>query len=387
MCPGITANMIKILAFVTLIGLLATSSFALSKELITRNDSDDDGIVDTVDIDDDNDGVPDIWEIAEDGGDIDSDKDGMPDRLDIDSDNDSLLDWQESGGLRVANFSSLVVDAGRLHGEVGLNGMLNIFELNEYSRQLIYGLLDSDADGVPDLKDLDSDNDGLPDMREAGVLAVMDSDGDARIDAPPGSVGRDGIPDQIQKVNDQSCCDLNGDGADDLTPRNSDLSDFPDFQDSDSDNDGFSDLVEAGGSDVDANGVVDDFGDSNGDGLDDSLIVLPLASIDIDSNGALAEVDLAEKPESNEGSGNGIQDDPAGAENVEPGREPVERPGNNGMLLNDAPLEDDSTSSVQTGLNASGCSIASSSYDFLLMLLAIGSVAILGWRFTLRRMH
>ena len=143
--------MIKYIASVTLIGLLAMSSFALSKELITRNDSDADGIVDTVDIDDDNDGVPDIWEIAADGGDVDSDKDGMPDRLDLDSDNDSLLDWQESGGSRVGNFASLVVNAGGLQGEVGRNGMLNIFELDPDNRKLIYGLLDSDGDGVPDL--------------------------------------------------------------------------------------------------------------------------------------------------------------------------------------------------------------------------------------------
>ncbi|MEE9335330.1 MAG: hypothetical protein V3U65_14670 [Granulosicoccaceae bacterium] len=379
--------MIKYIACVTLIGLLATSSFALSNDLITRNDSDADGVVDTADIDDDNDGVPDIWEIAENGGDIDTDKDGMPDRLDIDSDNDSLLDWQESGAARVGNFSTLAVEAGRLQGDVGLNGMLNIFELNEDSGWLVYGLLDSDADGVPDLKDLDSDNDGLPDMREAGVLAVMDNDGDARIDAPPGSVGRDGIPDQIQKINDQSCCDLNGDGAEDITPRNSDLNDFPDFQDSDSDNDGVSDLVEAGGSDVDANDIIDNFVDNNGDGLDDSLRVMPLALIDSDSNGALAEVDAAERPKSIEDSGSDIQNDPTDVGVVEPGRDPVARPGNNDVPLNDVPLEDGLTSSVQTGLNASGCSIASGSYDFLLMLLAIGSVAVLGWRITLRRMH
>ena len=383
--------MIKSLAFVTLIGLLAASSYALSTELVTRNDSDADGIVDTADIDDDNDGVPDIWEIAADGGDIDSDKDGMPDRLDLDSDNDSLLDWQESGGSRVGNFSSLVVNAGGLEGEVGLNGMLNIFELTADSRKLIYSLLDSDADGVADLRDLDSDNDGLPDMREAGVLASMDSDRDARIDAPPGSVGKDGIPDQIQKINDQSCCDLNGDGTDDLTPRNSDLTDFPDFQDTDSDNDGISDLLEAGGSDVDSNGVIDNFADANGDGLDDSLIALPLDSIDSNGNGALAEVDAAEEPAidtaGSEDSGNEIQDDPAQIDDVDTGREPVERPGNNGVPLSDAPLEDDSAGVIQTGLNASGCSIASTSFDFLLMLLAIGSVAVLGWRFTLRRMH
>ena len=229
-------------------------------------------------------------------------------------------------------------------------------------------------------------------MREAGVIASMDSDGDARIDAPPGSVGRDGIPDQIQTINDQSCCDLNRDGADDLTPRNTDLSDFPDFQDIDSDNDGVSDLVEAGGADIDANGIVDNFSDNNGDGLDDSLIVLPLASNDNNGNGALAEVDAAETPVYDDNSGSEdssdqIQDDQTEVDVVESGRDPVERPGSSDMPLNDAPLEDDSTLTVQTGLNASGCSITSSSIDFLLVLLAIGSVAVLGWRFTLRRMH
>ena len=372
--------MIKYFASLTLIGLLASSSLALSQGLVTRNDSDADGIVDTVDIDDDNDGVPDIWEIADNGADIDSDKDGMPDRLDLDSDNDSLLDWQESGATRVADFSSLAIVAGRLQGEVGANGMLNIFERDPDGQQLIYSLLDSDApmDGVPDLKDLDSDNDGLPDIREAGVIAIMDNDGDARIDAPPGSVGRDGIPDQIQIINDQSCCDLNADGADDVTPRNSDLGDFPDFQDLDSDNDGVSDLVEAGGTDLDADGVVDNFGDFTGDGLDDSFVALPLASFDSNGNGAAAEIDDTEKPAESEQPLDDVSEN---------GRDPVARPGSDGLPLSDAPLGDASHGLVQTGLDASGCSVASRSSDLLLMLLAICSVAVLGWRFTLRQVR
>lgn len=39
---------------------------------------------------------------------------------------------------------------------------------------------------------------------------------------------------------------------------------------------------------------------------------------------------------------------------------------------------------VLTGLHVSGCSIASSASDVLLNLLAVLSVAILGWRYTLR---
>ncbi len=370
--------MIKRFVIATLTSFLCCITPAISQDLIPRNDSDADGIVDTADIDDDNDGVPDIWELAADGGDMDSDKDGMPDRLDLDSDNDSLLDWQESGATRVADFSSLSIVAGRLTGDVGENGMLNVFERSVDSRQLVFGLLNSDApmDDVPDLRDLDSDNDGLPDMREAGVIQSMDNDGDNRIDAPPGSVGRDGIPDQIQHINDKSCCDLNGDGADDVTPRNSDGVDFPDFQDTDSDNDGVFDLAEAGGSDLDANGLVDDFADINGDGLDDSLIPLPLVFIDNNGNGADAEIDTAEQPAD-------VLSDPAQGDDYQPARDPVSRPGADGTPLNDGGVLQ---GAVETGLGGSGCSIRSRSSDLLLSLLAIASMSVLGWRFTLRRL-
>lgn len=379
--------MIKRFVIATLIGSLCCISPAISQDQLPRNDSDADGVVDTADIDDDNDGVPDIWEIAADGGDMDSDKDGMPDRLDLDSDNDSLLDWQESGASRIADFSNLTVVGGRLNGDVGENGMLNVFERSFDSRQLVFELLNSDApmDDVPDLRDLDSDNDGLPDLREAGVIQTMDNDGDSRIDAPPGSVGRDGIADQIQKINDQSCCDLNADGADDITPRNSDGVDFPDFQDLDSDNDGVFDLAEAGGSDLDANGRVDDFVDANGDGLDDSLIPLPLAFIDNNGNGADAEIDLAEKPANQGASSDGQSDilsDPVQGDDYQPSRDPVLRPGAEGMPLDDGV----SQGLVETGLGGSGCSITSRSSDLLLSLLAIASMSVLGWRFTIRRL-
>ncbi len=373
--------MTKLNNILLMLGLCLTSS-AFSQELVTRNDTDGDGVVDTADIDDDNDGVPDVWEIAADGADIDTDKDGMPDRLDLDSDNDSLLDWQESGASSVADFSGLTIEGGRLLGIVGLNGMLNVFETTTDGRQLVYQLLDTDQpiDGIPDLRDLDSDNDGLPDMREAGVIPTMDADGDARIDAPPGSVGRDGIPDQIQRINDQTCCDLNADGADEITPRNTDGVDFPDFQDIDSDGDGIADIIEAGGTDADANGLVDGFADANGDGLDDGHLAFPLGVVDADGNGVGAEVDGTEQVANGE-TDNGTPDDQPQDDDISADREPVSRPDFAGSPLND------DTGAIQTGLSASGCSIGGSSYDVLLSLLAILSMAILGWRFTVRRLR
>ena len=57
-------------------------------------DSDGDGVLDIVDLDDDNDGILDTVE----GGDVrDTDGDGVPDRIDLDSDGDLCLDVIEAG--------------------------------------------------------------------------------------------------------------------------------------------------------------------------------------------------------------------------------------------------------------------------------------------------
>ena len=57
-------------------------------------DSDNDGVLDIVDLDDDNDGITDLVE----GGDVlDTDGDGVPNRIDLDSDGDLCLDVTEAG--------------------------------------------------------------------------------------------------------------------------------------------------------------------------------------------------------------------------------------------------------------------------------------------------
>lgn len=172
----------------------------------SRHDADGDFIVNTADVDDDNDGIPDLDEISAAGTDRDSDGDGMPDRLDLDSDNDGILDWQESGAIKTIDRSSLRVVGGRLVGEVGANGMLDLFESPLDTGKPAYSLANTDVneDAIPDYLDLDSDNDGWPDLQEANVSPAYDADRDARIDAPPGSVGNDGIADYLQRINDRS---------------------------------------------------------------------------------------------------------------------------------------------------------------------------------------
>lgn len=89
---------------------------------------------------------------------------------------------------------------------------------------------DTDSDGIPNAEDLDSDNDGIPDNIEAqstrGYIA------------PAGTVNSEGV-------------DLNYVGG--LTPMNKDGLDEPDYLDLDSDNDGLKDIVESGAGLTDAN--------------------------------------------------------------------------------------------------------------------------------------
>jgi len=238
------------------------------------NDFDGDAITNTADVDDDNDGIPDVYEIAADGADIDSDADGMPDRLDLDSDNDGILDWIESGATKTLDLSSIRKVGARLSGEVGTNGMLDIFESPLDTGALAYNLSNTDGDALPDFLDLDSDNDGWPDLREAGVSAEFDLDNDARLDLINASVGSDGVADYLQLVNDRACCDLDGDGINDIVPLNTDLSDLPDYQDLDSDNDDLFDIAELNGQDLNNDGLVDNFVDVAGgvDGWDDALL-------------------------------------------------------------------------------------------------------------------
>lgn len=391
------------------------------ENVVTSNDSDGDRVVDTVDVDDDNDGITDVNEIAANGQDVDSDRDGIPDRIDLDSDNDGILDWQESGAVLTIDFSSLRVVSGRLLGEVGLNGYIDALETSSDNGQMRYSLVNTDfpADNLPDAIDLDSDNDGFPDLLEAGVDPSFDNDRDGRLDIDGGSVGNDGIADRLQSTNDKTCCDVNGDSVEDIVPRNTDLTDLPDFQDLDSDNDGVFDLVEAGGRDFNNDGRIDNFFDSPVlDGVDDALLSIPLVSPDNNGNGVPDHLDefaqaidagSSGEPTNSAVPDSATTDDPTSTEiesvdategvvvaatvidggTVEGGRDPVERPGAN-ILTGDSsrPAEDDpGLGFVETGLNASGCSVQSTGFDLLLLLLTVLSIATLGWRYTLRRMR
>ncbi|VAW10726.1 internalin, putative [hydrothermal vent metagenome] len=225
-------------------------------------DHDNDGIMDNVDLDDDNDGIPDADE-----GDGDTDGDGIPDKFDLDSDNDGVPDIIEAGGTDddgdglVDNFTD--TDNDGLHDPLdNLNGGVSGQEVTNGTP---LENPDSDDDGVDDRLDLDSDNDGIPDVLEAGGT---DDDGDGVIDGFT-DIDNDGFADSIDT--DDNTVPGVGDGGTPLPDTNSDSDGIPNRLDVDSDNDGITDVTEAGGTDVDNDGRIDNFVDADGDGFADSV--------------------------------------------------------------------------------------------------------------------
>ncbi|WP_194767826.1 T9SS type B sorting domain-containing protein [Tamlana sp. I1] len=161
----------------------------------------------------------------------DTDLDGVEDALDLDSDNDGIPDFIENQGILLA-LSGIDADA---------NGLDDV-----YDSTLIP--IDTDNDGVPDFYDLDSDNDGIYDLFETGQLGLtlFDSDLNGIEDGP--NFGTNGWADAAETAPDShemgyTLNDLDGDTV------------FS-YLDSDSDDDGCSDVIEAGFSDGNDDGYL-----------------------------------------------------------------------------------------------------------------------------------
>ena len=105
---------------------------------------------------------------------------------------------------------------------------------------------DSDGDGIADHLDLDSDNDGIYDTVEAGH-GFAHTNGKVN-----GAVGTDGIPDVVQAISGVNS------GAVDYTLADSESTPdgIADFLELDADGDGCTDVLEAGFTDEDRNGLL-----------------------------------------------------------------------------------------------------------------------------------
>jgi hypothetical protein len=106
---------------------------------------------------------------------LDTDNDGLMNHLDVDSDGDGCYDAVEAGVLSSTN-------NGIVSGDYGRNGFANgletISESGVYKNTYSYAYavnasfnacLDTDGDGVTDLNDIDDDNDGILDRIECDM--------------------------------------------------------------------------------------------------------------------------------------------------------------------------------------------------------------------------
>ncbi|MFK7814197.1 MAG: beta strand repeat-containing protein, partial [Maribacter sp.] len=220
--------------------------------------TDGDALEDYRDLDSDNDTIDDViegWDVDADGtpevtpANNDTENDGLDDNFDNDDASQDptngqvptdFPDAQLPGGDRDWR-QSLDIDGDGVNDDVDLDND------NDGIPDLVEGTNDTDGDGIPDYLDLDSDNDGIPDIIEAGGI---DTDGDGHIDYP--------TPGDPMSMNDTNMDGLDDDvAATPLTDPDSDNDGLVDRLDLDSDNDGITDIIEAGGTDVNADGEVD----------------------------------------------------------------------------------------------------------------------------------
>ena len=255
--------------------------------LTDPTDTDGDGKYNYLDLDSDGDGIPDNIEaqttigyispnftydgngldISYSGGltPINTDGTDNPDYLDTDSDNEGANDTTEAGLTLNGNIGENGLDNNIDNGDnyIDVNGTINDpttlpdgdGDYNsggdvDYRDAIISG--DNDGDGIDDSTDLDDDNDGILDSIEG---LILDSDSDGKLNYLDLDSDGDGIPDNIEAqatnsyISPNNTYDANGvDTAYPfgLTPINTDGTDNVDYLDTDSDNEGADDTVEAG---------------------------------------------------------------------------------------------------------------------------------------------
>ena len=256
------------------------------------------GLVDSLESDDTAGAV-----VTYNGGDpVDTDGDGNPDFRDLDSDNDGLNDVIEAGGpvsdpdgdglvgsgapqvndFGVAGSVFLVLPdtdtdgipdyrdlAGDTISDHDGDGVPDPFDLDDDNDGILDSAeqqdgndVDTDGDGVVDRLDLDSDNDGILDVRESGAdPAALAIGNDGRIDITNNPVGINGLVGSLEDVDTSSAVVPYNGGV----PVDTDSDDVEDFRDLDSDNDGITDVVEAGGNDGDSNALI---GTGSGNGIE-----------------------------------------------------------------------------------------------------------------------
>jgi hypothetical protein len=209
--------------------------------------------------------------------DIDDDNDGIPDYVEYD-DSLSLRDHNTNG---IPNWKDPLYPGYVDYNSDGVNdnfdfgadadndGIANFYDTDflpftDANGDGVNDRADKDQDGIPNQYDLDSDNDGIPDTVESyGV----ETNGDGLIDNYT-DTDNDGFSQNVDANNTGVSGSGNGLGSQDLDKDN-----IPNYLDLDSDNDGIPDLIEALGADANNNGKIDIATDANSDGFADAYIL------------------------------------------------------------------------------------------------------------------
>ncbi len=160
----------------------------------------------------------------------DYDNDGVADAFDFDSDNDGIPDRTEAQGANVIAPSNTDADGDGIDDAFG-TGLTPA---------------DSDNDGYPDYMDADSDNDGIFDVIEAGIPANQSNTNGVLITT---AFGANGMADNIETTPDS--------GVLNYILTNTDSDNTNNYIDLDSDSDGCNDVIEAGFTDADNDGILD----------------------------------------------------------------------------------------------------------------------------------
>lgn len=285
--------------------------------VINPDDGDGDQLPGLFDLDDDNDGIPDVDETE-----ADLDGDGIPNHRDLDSDNDGIPDIVEAGFPDI-NGDGIVDNFLTANWDQDGDGFAAGFDANDMDSTLAASdnfdpttfVNDRDGDGIMNAWDLDSDNDGIPDLIEAGgidtdgngiidypitndPLSMLDGDGDGFVDTyDPDDDGLLIVEDALDPlVMANGVVYRSGDPS--VSP-DFDGDNVPDFWDLDSDNDGASDLIEAGGVDEDGDGQLDnsEFEDFDQNGFHDNYTINPLVTTESEG------LNTDGRPEDDDGDG------------------------------------------------------------------------------------
>ncbi|WP_296386702.1 T9SS type B sorting domain-containing protein [Winogradskyella sp.] len=208
---------------------------------------------------------------------LDTDADGIENALDLDSDNDGIPDYIESLGNNFLNLSGF---------DTNNDGLDDVYNSNAVP-------IDTDDDTIADYLDLDADNDGIHDLHESGQLGLLsDTDSNGVVDGPVMNFGANGWIDVAETSPDS--------GLISYTLNDFDTDSNFSYLDLDSDDDGCSDVVEAGFSDantddllgdmvaiINSNGLVvnafDGYTIPNSDYLDAAPITILTEPIDTDA--------------------------------------------------------------------------------------------------------